>query len=109
MKWIYVSTLYLSAILICICFFYSRAKPRKNILEKAIRRLMLFVISAVAVNATAVLMPEKQPALIFYGIYHCCVDAMSMALIYYVRKYTGIRSGNAHEMKIMGIASLLDC
>lgn len=109
MKWIYVSTLYLSAISILICFFYSRAKPRKDTLEKAIRRLMLCVISAVAVNATAVIMSAKQPALIFYGIYHCCVDAMSMALIHYVRKYTGIRSKNVHEMKIMGIASLVDC
>ena len=109
MKWIYVSTLYLAAILIFVCFFYSRAKPRKDALEKTIRRLMLCVISAVAVNATAVLMPAKQSALIFYGIYHCCVDAMSMALIHYVRKYTGIRSRNAHEMKIIGIASLVDC
>lgn len=109
MKWIYVSTLYLSAVLVCICFFYSRAKPRKVSLEKSIRRLMLCVIPAVAVNATAVLMPAKQPALIAYGVYHCCADAVGMALIHYVRKYTGIRSKNVHEMKIMGIVSLADC
>lgn len=109
MKLIYVSTLYLAAIAMLVCFFYSRAKPRKDTLEKAIRRLILCVTGAVAVNATAVLMPTHTSALVLYGIYHCLIDAMIMSLMYYVRRYTGIRSKNVHESKIMGIASLVDC
>lgn len=92
-----------------VCFFYSIARPRKNILEKSIRRLMICVIMAVAVNATAVLMPTKTSALVLYGMYHCCIDAMCMALLYYVRRYTGIVSGKRHELVTMGIVSLVDC
>ncbi|MCM1506153.1 MAG: bifunctional diguanylate cyclase/phosphodiesterase [Ruminococcus flavefaciens] len=92
-----------------VCFFYSIVKPKKNVLERAIRRLMLCVISAVAVNATAVLMPTKTSAFVMYGIYYCCTDAIGMALLHYVRRYTGIRSKNRHEMTIMGIASIADC
>ncbi|MDE6034892.1 MAG: bifunctional diguanylate cyclase/phosphodiesterase [Ruminococcus sp.] len=109
MKLIFVSTLYLSAIAMLICFFYSRAKPRKDLLEKAIRRLILCVTGAVTINATAVLMPTRTSTLVLYGIYHCLIDAMVMSLICYVRKYTGIKSKNEHEIKIMGIASLVDC
>ncbi|MDE5861336.1 MAG: bifunctional diguanylate cyclase/phosphodiesterase [Ruminococcus sp.] len=109
MKLIYVSTLYLSAVAMLICFFYSRAKPRKNILEKSIRRLILCVTGAVVMNATAVLMPTRTSTLVFYGIYHCLIDAMIMSLICYVRLYTGINSKNVHKTKIMGIASLIDC
>lgn len=109
MKWIYVSSLYGASVLMLVCFFYSIARPRKNILEKSIRRLMICVTSAVAVNATAVLMPTQKSALVLYGIYHCCIDAMCMALLSYIRKYTGIHSENRHEMTIFGIASLADC
>lgn len=109
MKWIYVSTSYGAVILMLVCFFYSIARPRKNVLEKAVRRLMLCVMAAVAVNATAVLMPTQKSALVLYGIYSCCTDAMGMALLHYIRRYTGICSKNRHEMKIMGIASLADC
>lgn len=109
MKWIYVSSLYGAAVLMLVCFFYSIARPRKNILEKSIRRLMICVISAVVINATSVLMPTKTLALALYGLYHCCIDAMCMALLHYVRRYTGIRSQNKHEMTILGTASLIDC
>lgn len=109
MKWIYVSSLYGAAVLMLVCFFYSIARPKNNVLEKPIRRLIICVTAAVAVNATAVLMPTRTSALALYGVYHCCVDAMCMALLHYVRRYTGIHSKNPHEMKIMGIVSLADC
>lgn len=90
MKWIYVSSLYGAAVLMLVCFFYSIARPKNNVLEKPIRRLIICVTAAVAVNATAVLMPTRTSALALYGVYHCCVDAMCMALLHYVRRYTGI-------------------
>lgn len=109
MKWIYVSSLYGTALLMLVCFIYSMVKPKNNILEKAVRRLMICVMAAVAVNATALLMPSCKSALALYGVYHCCMDAMCMALMNYIRRYTGILSRNRHEMTIFGIASLLDC
>ncbi|MBD5158902.1 MAG: hypothetical protein HDT23_01480 [Ruminococcus sp.] len=48
-----------------ICFFYSRAKSRKNILEKSVRRLILCVTGTVVMNATAVLMPTHTSTLVF--------------------------------------------
>lgn len=110
MKWIYVSSLYGTALLTLICFIYSIVRPKKNnMLEKAVRRLMICVTGAVAVNATAVIMPDQKSANVLYSLFYCCIDAMCMSLIHYVRKYTGIRSSNPHEITILGIASLLDC
>ena len=109
MKWIYVLSSYGAVLLMLVCFFYSIARTKKNVLEKNIRILMICVMSAVAINATAVLMPTKTSALVFYGVYHCFTDAMCISLLYYVRRYTGITSRNPYETATIGIASLVDC
>lgn len=92
-----------------VCFFYSMVKSKKNILEKSVRRLLLLASSAVAMNATAVIMPSPKPALIVYGLYNCCIDAMVISLLLYVRRYTGIEPKNKREMLTVCISSLADC
>lgn len=109
MKWVYISTLYGAAIFMLVCFFYSMIKSKKNILEKPVRKLLLFASCAVAMNATAVIMPSKESALIVYGLYNCCIDAMVISLLLYVRRYTCIEPKNKKEMLTVCIASLADC
>lgn len=109
MKWIYISTLYGASIFMLVCLFYSMVKSKKNVLEKPVRKLLLFASLAVAMNATAVIMPSEKPALVVYGLYNSCIDAMVIFLLSYVRKYTGIEPKNKREMLTVCIASLADC
>ena len=70
---------------------------------------MIFAGISITANCIAVLMTSKFYALICYAIYHCFLDAFGMALLHYVRLYTGIRAKNKNGIKIMGISALIDC
>ncbi len=109
MKWLYVSTLCGAVIFMLFCFFYSMAKTKKNVLEKPIRRIMIFTGASITANLIAVLMTSKTVALVFYALYHCFLDALGIALLYYVRQYTGIPAKSRHGIKVMGVAALVDC
>lgn len=90
MKWPYVIALYTAAAMILGCITFSILKTKKNPIEHAVRRLLFCAAAALGCYATAVALPVAAVAHISFSLYNCCIDAMVVSLLYYVRCYTGI-------------------
>ena len=108
MKWIHIAILYAAAVLIFGCLMFSINKAKNTPVEKALKKLLTSALISVAAYATAMAVAEKMLSEYAYGLYHIFLDAVVMAFVSFVRRYTGIQPKLKKEGHILGVLVTID-
>ncbi|MDE5769073.1 MAG: EAL domain-containing protein [Oscillospiraceae bacterium] len=108
MKWVSVTLLYLSAVLVFGCLIYNFRKPRQISIEPPLRMLLGFAGAALLLNATAMLTTSLQMAYVLFGIYHIAMDFVVNGMMCFVRRYTGLRVYHPKIQTAFGLFAIAD-
>lgn len=108
MKWIHIAILYTAAVLIFGCLMFSINKAKNTPVEKALKKLLTSALISVAAYATAMVVNEPLISEYAYGLYHIFLDGVVMAMVSFVRRYTGIQPKLKKEGHILGVLVTID-
>lgn len=108
MKWVSVTLLSLSAVLVFGCLVCNFRKPRHLSIEPPLRMLLASAGTALFLHVVAMLTHSQQTAYILFGLYHIAMDFVVNGMMSFVRRYTGLRVYNPRVQTGFGLIAIVD-